>query len=499
MQKHYKYIKNNQDGAILVIVMMALTVLSLLGLALATASFANIKLTTVDRDYQATYYVAEGGANQTYAEIETLVESIYETTNTEASFYSDLNSRIEQQLDGTSISDFEESFTEQPSAKVKVEQVTDGNPRSYQIVSEGIIGKRTRTVTKPFQVNWKSGSGGSIEIPDNLAALVQNEVITNDRITGNIAINLSKKDAVSIQGEGSINGIVYAPELIGSNVLNYPGKYNNDTYSGKIPEVKPIGNMNQVYLNAKEIIDNFPAYPTYEIMPDEQIKKWGANHDVIKSGILTINQATNEYVMNLDKNIALKKLHITGANTLEIKTNGENREIVLDELSIQQGEIKITGGGNLTIYVEETIDFHEGTQAKLNLGGTIDQLTIYLKGFNKKVDLSGDSIIGSFFAQGADIYTTSTGGIQGHLLTGGNKVVVNGTYKNNTLLLAPNATVDIVNSGTFNGTVIADRLFLVGSGSLTYKEVNLDDFPFGSSSSPSTDDLIEKQPTVELN
>ncbi|WP_112181502.1 pilus assembly PilX N-terminal domain-containing protein [Paraliobacillus zengyii] len=494
MQKHYKYIKNNQDGAILVIVMMALTVLSLLGLALATASFANIKLTTVDRDYQATYYVAEGGANQTYAEIETLVESIYETTNTEASFYSDLNSRIEQQLDGTSISDFEESFTEQPSAKVKVEQVTDGNPRSYQIVSEGIIGKRTRTVTKPFQVNWKSGSGGSIEIPDNAVAIVKNSIslVGSVSLNGDLYVDSTLPNLIKMDGTTHVYGIAYVPENAVENALKI---HEPENFKGTIPEVK--SNLTSIpWEDYQTIIDNHPTYPTYSPPIDETIGGEYERFKVIEGGNLNINSyQANGYTLNLDKNLQFNRITFASNNTLNINTNNEDHDIVVKDLDLSQGHINIIGSGKVNIYIQDS--FNIGGSSTINDTGNTNQLNMYYQGTSRIEVSNAQYINGSIFVEKADVKLTGGGDFQGFIVSGGNSVVFEGGTYSSAFVIAPNADLVFSGSGSINGTVITNSITGTGGGFIKFKSMNLDDFPFGTNSSPSTDDLIKKQPTVE--
>lgn len=134
---------------------MVLVVLSVLGTALATVSFANVKLTTIDRDYQSTYYIAEAGANQAYAEIKSLVEHAYETNNNQENFYNTLNELINNEVDGARYVNFESSFGENPEANITVSLDTlSGSEHRYSIKSKGYIGERNRTVETEFLIEW---------------------------------------------------------------------------------------------------------------------------------------------------------------------------------------------------------------------------------------------------------------------------------------------------------------------------------------------------------
>lgn len=495
MQNQYKNIKKNQDGAILVIVMMALTVLSLLGLALATASFANINLTTVDRDYQATYYVAEGGANQTYAEIKTLVESIYEISSTEASFYSDLNSRIAQQLDGTSVSSFEASFSEQPSAKVKVEQLTEGNPRSYQIVSEGIIGKRTRTVTKPFQVNWKSGSGSAIQIPDDAVAIVKNSISLEGSasLNGDVYVDSSNSGTIDMSGGTSIrNGLVYVPENAVGKAIKTPANFG-----GTIPKVE-VNKYSINWEHYKAIIANFPTYPTYALASEETIGGEHNRFNVIEDGKLNINSwQADGYTLNLDKNLQFSRMAFGSNNRLNIDTNNEAHDIVVKDLDLSNGHINIIGNGKVNIYIQDT--FKIGSGSTINSAGLTNQVNMYYRGSTPLEISGGQSVNGSIFVEKAAIKLSGGGSFEGFLVSGGSSVVYDGGTYSSAFVLAPYADIGFLAGASIKGTVIANELKGTGGASLFFQSMNLDEFPFGSSISPSTDDLIEKKPTVELN
>ncbi|GGM27252.1 hypothetical protein GCM10011351_11340 [Paraliobacillus quinghaiensis] len=495
MQNQYKNMKKNEDGAILAIVMMALTVLSLLGLALATASYANIKLTTVDRDYQATYYIAEGGANQTYADIKRLVESSYENTHTEAAFFAEFNTQIDQRVNGVSISNFEESFTEKPRAEVKVEQITDGNPRSYQITSEGIIGKRTRTVIKPFQINWESGS--AMDVPENAVAIIKNSISLKGSasLSGDVYIDSPKSETIVMKGGASINnGDVYVPENAVGKAIKTP---NN--FGGTIPEDK-VNSTSILWDVYQEIIADFPTFPTYSIANDETIGGEYNRFNVIDDGNLNINSwqvSSYDYTLNLAKNLQFNRMTFGSNYTLDIITNNKDYNIVVKNLDLSNGHINIIGSGKVNIYVEDT--FSIGSGSTINSSGNTNQVNIYYKG-SKPVQISGgQSINGSIFVEKADIKLTGGGSFEGFLVSGGTSITYAGGTYSSAFVLAPYADVVLKGGAGVDGTIIANKLEGVGGVSATFNTIDLANFPFGTNSSPSAGDLIERQPTVELD
>ena len=71
-----KRLMKNESGIALVFTLMVLVVLSVLGATIGTVAMANVNLTENERDYQAAYYIAEAGVNETYLKIEkTILET----------------------------------------------------------------------------------------------------------------------------------------------------------------------------------------------------------------------------------------------------------------------------------------------------------------------------------------------------------------------------------------------------------------------------------------
>lgn len=487
---------DNQDGAILVMVMMTLTVLSLLALALATASIANINLTSETRDYQASYYIAEGGTNQSYAEIKKLVGLVYEQEDSEEAFYAELNRRINKIKN---YSNYEMNFGEQPYADIEVLELNQNNPRSYQIVSKGVIGKRTRTVTRPFKVNWIAG--GAIEIPEKAIAIIKNSISLQGGASLNGFVYLDSSDSNTIEMDGGTaiynvenpkeKGIVFVPGDAVDRALNTP-----TNFGGSAPNIQ----TNQESLQWKTyegIIESFPTFPSYAMLDDEKLA--GDGYEVIKNGNLNINswQAKN-YTLHLNKSYSFMDINVDQNITLNIDTNNEDHDIVVQNLNLSNGAINLIGSGTVNIYVKG--DLVMGSGSTINKSGDIKQVNLFLKGENKTINLGGSQrIYGSLFAEDANITFTAGGGFQGYILTGGDNVLLNGGTFANSFILAPYSDVEMSAGASLNGTVIATSLKGSGGASALFKSMDLDEFPFGYGASPTIDDLIKKQPTIEMD
>ncbi|WP_182200446.1 DUF7305 domain-containing protein [Paraliobacillus salinarum] len=473
-----------EDGSILATVLMTLTVLSLLGTALATASFANVNLSSVDRAYQSTFYIAEGGANQTYASIETIVKDVYNTTSNQAEFYTTFNNKLDE-LDNKVLTNFSSVFEDNPSANISIQELNTTNPRNYQIVSEGVIGERARTVTRPFQINWTSGN--VLNIPDRAVAIVKNDINLSgsSALKGNVYIKSSDPNTINMRGNPSItDGFAYVPEVAVDQALNHSG--------GTPPGVKP--NIDILPWTAyHQIVDSFPVFPSYPLADDERV----GSFDVIKNGDLNItNYQADGYTLNLSEDISLKNISINSNYDLQINTNNQNVDIVVNNLNVTNGKVKIIGRGTVNFYIKNKLAVGSGSE--VNTGGSINQVNVYLAG-NKSVNLAGSTNInGSLFAEAADVTLSGGGGFKGFIVTGGNNVTFNGGSFSDLLLLAPNANVNVKGGAKITGTLIGNSLTGSGGTGVTYKDMS-SEFPFDSGGSTSDDDLITKEPSVEIN
>ncbi|WP_179123822.1 pilus assembly PilX N-terminal domain-containing protein [Paraliobacillus ryukyuensis] len=488
LKRHY-FMK--EQGSILALVVMTLALLSILGLALATVSFANVNLTTVDRDYQSTYYIAEAGANQTYVEIEDMVNSAYESTASQAEFFNELNEKITV-LSGQELTNFSSSFGEQPTAEISIQSISEGNPRQYQIVSKGEIGKRERSVTKGFQVNWKSGSG--VQFPSNAVAVLKDSVSLNGgaTVSGDVYLDSLKQDTVSMSGGTKFkDGKIYVPSKEAANhALNAPNHLKDS--------VQIVASQYQVpWSDYQQLINAFPLIPSYAFLPNQTIGGQYNRFEVIKNGDLNINSwQADGYNLDLKQHVSFNNINVTSNNSLNIDTNNKTSDIVVNNLNISQGKITLVGSGTVNLYIKN--DFSLGGGTKINMDGETSQLNIYLAGTNKSLKLSGNQKInGSLFAQDSNLTLTGGGGFQGYILTGGDQVTFDGGSFSEIFLLAPNAEISASGGANIYGTLIGKKLIGSGGTNVIFQALNIEDFPFGSDNSKQK--IITQEPSIELD
>src|SRR5690625_966297 len=483
MVKKWKQYLKDESGVSLIVAIMTLFVLSIIGVTLATVTFANVKLSTTDREFQSAYYIAEAGVNQAYAEIRDEILEIYDISHTDLEFYDNiefalLGTPIDEPLISGSFENFERSFGEQPEANITVSKIEDGNLGEYLITSEGIIGKRKRTVTKNFSVNWvpKGGPTPMPELPDGVAAIVKNNVNlggTSIEGTGGVGIIgdvYLDGDAESFEigdSGNTFNGDIYIDESRKNDILK-------DQRVGETSvEVKNSG-FEFDWDKLDEFFDYFPVAPELDLHEDIVKEGDGATFDIIKDGKLTIttNDNVNDYTLNLDDNYSFTKGEISG--TLNVNVGSEDRILVFDDLDFSWGRLKIIGTGNLTIYVNNTFT----TAGEFINDKGIEKLNIVYIGSNQ-LDLTTINLNANLLVKQADLSIGHGGGTTGMIVSGGGFIDIFGGITMDSIIVAPYANVTLRNDGgTMSGVVIADELIMDGGPTLEYKEVDTSNFPF---------------------
>ncbi|WP_440896007.1 pilus assembly PilX N-terminal domain-containing protein [Amphibacillus sp. Q70] len=468
-----KSIFHNESGVSLILALMTLLVLSILGVAIATMTFANIQLTATDRDYQSTYYIAEAGVNQAYAEIKDIIVTTYENEVNQDNFYLGIETAFDE-VDGSHYKNFEANFDEQPEAVITIERLDGENPRNYQITSEGKIGQQDRVVTKEFTVNWtpKDNGGGVMPpLPEGVGAIV--------------------KDKVSLYGSGSIEGDLYL-DTDEENRLKYANDANRITGSIYLPptateaifDVPPYMTSPQTsdiafeydWEKLYQYFDHFPTAPSFEEHDDVTIKHADGNKmEVIKNGNIYIDEyISDNYELILDQNYHFNEGKFGQNNTLKINIGHQDRVLVFDHLYLSNGHIEIIGSGNLTIFVKDDLIF--GSYSSFNRDRDIDQLTLYYEGTND-INFTNVDINANIFVKNADVTFGGGGGRSGLLVSGGEKVSVANGAAMDSVIVAPYADIHLSGNET-RGVIIGETLEITGGTILKYKEVDTSKFPF---------------------
>lgn len=465
MSRYLKKVAKNDTGSALVFVILTFTLFTILGISLMTTSISNVTMSTKTSQYQSAYYIAESGLVMAMDDLQTAIKNI--GTVKEDKF----NEQIENIIDSFGIkeyggesddSPFQPMSGVQPKAVVTIKKNGDS---TYTLQSVGEIGKNRRTLIKQFRVQWNGGEyieepddnsnpQPDILLPKNLAVLTNGKIEMSGgaSIIGNTATTMNKNtNSIILSGGANINGDVI---------------YGEQRYDFKLP--------------------SFPVYPAYTPYPD---KSWN-DYNVIQNGNVRINAwQANNYTLNLTDNASFQDILITSNMTLNIYVGNTNKSIVVNDLNIENGHIKLIGTGNLTIYVKGNITMGAGStineMRNTNISDLINKLTVYVdKSSNpskpKEIKLDGaQKIYGSLFAKDSNIDIAGGGGFQGHIFTGGSSVSISGGGSGNpSYIYAPNADIKLSGGGIVKGTIVGKTLDASGGTSVTYQNIDLTKIPF---------------------
>ncbi|MCH1626578.1 pilus assembly PilX N-terminal domain-containing protein [Fredinandcohnia quinoae] len=495
-----KYLKN-EHGLSLFIVLLVLVVVSIMGISLMGMAASNVKMSTSDREYQSTFYIAEAGANKVMSEIKIKLEELYndiqskykESEREEIYLYQAkvlLNGFVLDEYKYvnakaqtiTRYDNFSETFNEEPYADVAVKEI---GANEYALTSAGIIGNRTRTVETTFKVEWASKGPSPSPIFNDRVVYSDSCIILEGSasIVGNVGLNgnlssttkcTNNSPLITISGGNNdrISGNIYISKEAQNNEI----KLNDNI---KLPNPDPIKTDP---INYKEMMPQFPVIPSFELAKDKQIvKNDSEKYNVIYNGKLRIdNYLTDQYQLDLNQNLYFQEIKLESNYNLTINVGNSDKEIVVDHLNIKNGHINIIGSGKLKIYVKNDITL--GSGSTINKKGDIHNLAIYLKGSGntsspKNVTLAGSQeVYGSLFAEDANIKFTAGSGFHGHIYTGGTSFIIDGgAYAYSKMIFAPMASFQLLAGATIKGSVISDSFYSSGGSKITFETIYDDD------------------------
>lgn len=461
---------NEEQGASLIFALLTMVVLSVLGMTLGTIAINNVRLTSQEQNYQAAFYIAEAGLNQAYLESLMLVETNSERFNQSDLFFNQFIDDLNSELHDNIYAEYEIISNVSPFAEIKVDRIEgSSNKKDITLVSRGYVGERSQEVTRTFTVTWND-LGVLPYIPENTAGMIQSNVTISTSINGDVYLNNNQDGSVVLGWGSNINGTLFVPEGFTASLMMAPNNFGN------FPTVQPYA-LDETYASFQEIISSFPAF-NYPANKVEDIElKGGQNR------IMTITSDT--YV---------ERISIESDRTLTINTEGNTIDLYVDQLSVPQGNIVISGGGVMNLYVSETFNIGQrngGGSSQLNTTGDTRQLNIYYSGSTPIQIGGGNAINGSLFNLQADMTLTSGFSFSGYLVSGGQSLNVQGGAKNDAFIIAPKATVRIEQGGTIKGFIAANQLMTSGGATLSVEKIDTGDFPFGERSSGSSRNQVE--------
>ncbi|NLX91074.1 MAG: hypothetical protein GXZ07_05725, partial [Firmicutes bacterium] len=296
-----------------------------------------------------------------------------------------------------------------------------------------------------------SNGGGQVPPLDMIFSLGEIELTGSSQIVGNTGTNSVEPDSVTLAWSTAINGLL----SIGAG--GDPATVIDAKYPpGNLPKGSALLPSARSY--------PLPEFPEFPNLPSKGVLEAGWRHippggfQISESGLYNKINVLNELTINI------------GEEDLLIRT--ENLSVSGD------GKIKVnrTGRGRLILYVEDT--FNIAGSGKINTNGHYNDVVMFYAGSGAPSIDGSTEFVGSIYALNSNFIIANSGGIVGHIVTGGNTLTVSGTADANVrALYAPHADLTVQGSGKIKGAVIAKSIKVLGDGRIYYDDsMNMDFF-----------------------
>ena len=523
--KRIQSFTKNESGYSLILVFFILMLVSVLSISLLSITTNSLALSKHEREDQSIFYIAEAGLNVEKQNINRVVYEAYNFTREEhkktpikyrdsIDFTKIFVDKIKTDLNSafpSTFQSFETQFGKQPEAKIEVD-TEDNIPLKIIITSTGYFNDKVannRVVTQTLRVDLDlkfltTTDGDSDEESSSVPELPQLAVQTTGDITlrgsstingsvatssGSVFFKDSNKDTIG--GDGNITGKVG----VDTNKLYTP------TYSSsKWNAIK--GNVTDP--NVSEI--PFPVFPTdaftalssLQYPADLEVKKDSSITNIISKGsLLGNNWITNNYSLNITQDTKFKQFIIDENNYIYLDIGNKTVNLLVDNLNIINGNLKIIGNGNLNIFVNDSLNI----KGSIHAGGNPNQVNIYYSGNNSLNFANHTNVSGSLFAQNANLNFSGGLKFSGNIITGGTKVNINGgSSTGGQYIIAPNADISLSEGGHIKGVVIGKSFEGSGGTSVTCAPSVVPP-PFKPNPTPDysdPEDLISEEDLVEI-
>lgn len=429
-------------GSILVLVSVTMLLLCILGTTLVSVGTAEVREAVRQERQTQAFLLARSGADS-------MAAWIIESANAESDFLDEILKGIPSEPEPLG----EGTVTLQVSG-TRGEDITilaTGNVKGVEQVVTLILSPRT----------GEAGSGGSettetdgpLSIALDMAVFSDTGIILSGsaQIFGNAGTNATAAGAVSFGSATAVNGNLYIGQDGDSDlVVTYPGSSSLGRHV--TGNVTPLQQARQYPL---------PPYPELPLdlayhgnfgagwwpPPPHHINEDGeyGNLDVDSTLVIDVGEGV--------RRLRVRSLKVTG-----------------------NGEIILTGTGALHLHVEDTLVL--GNSGRINEGGHPGRVLVYYSGASA-LDYSGNTrLAGCVYIERANIIIGASGGIIGHIVTGGDTVTISGDASANVrAVYAPNAHVFMGGSGKVAGAIVADSFKAEGGTTVTYCS-DLDPIPF---------------------
>lgn len=445
----------NEEGRVLIIVIIMMAILLILGPAIVLSSNTEVKHTTKYENNTQAFLYARSGVD---AALDWLVDgaSLRDAFVDENSY--DGFAYMSGNLDGMDV--YYDDQADDKDIKVTITYTGVG----ITISSTGEFNGEIKTVEVTLLLTVVGGTDVLMPAIDKALFVIGEGTADNPsletkggpKVIGSFGANTTGEDSLSFQNTQTIIGDMYLHADPPEDVIDSGGDPNIGDINGGQPLV--------VYPPA-----DFPdPIPTYDASPSD------------------LDVSGNFYTLDLNDNVEYGTININIKKTMTIDLDGVSREIVCDTFNFNKGAINLQGTGvdndaTLTIYVRNELIV--GSSTTLNTGaegGDITDVVIFYAG-TEIPDISNTSLINaSLVTDTSGYFIKGNGGIQGHLIIGGDSVEVGGTADLITrVIYAPSAHVIINGTGYVNGSIIANTAVLTGTSDIEYDPSDITSLPGG--------------------
>ncbi len=418
-----KNIKNskNEEGSSLLIILLLLSVLLFLGTSLSMTSLFQYKTSIREERKLQAQYIAKTGANMVAGAIQNEIINPSDLNNKESSPIN-LNNG---------------SF---------IVNVLD-NGSSITIISTGTVSNITESIT--LVLSRITG--------ENMFPLLDHAIFADGflefegspQVNGNLGVNENGLDengnpttAVKLGGDPDINGDIFIGPGGTADAVVTPGDWwSFDGIVDNLPEER-----------------SYPL-PEYPVFPDD------------------LNYTSGTYLAGWYPEPPYTINSSMWYDKIEVKS-----ELIIniydDDIILRAGDFHVTdsgkitvnryGNGKLKLYVSD--DFQLTGSSTINNAGSPEDTYMYYSGEEIIVD-GTTKFVGSAYIEKADMEIMGSGGITGHITSGGNYVTISGDASANVrAIYAPKADILFNGSGHAKGAVIGKTITMTGGTYVDYDD-----------------------------
>ncbi|SOB93906.1 PilX-like prepilin protein [Ureibacillus xyleni] len=498
---------NNDQGYILFIVLVTLTIISILGLTLITTTSNSLKTSSRERENQSLYYIAESGIVMKREKIKEIVYDEYKQINSystcqsttltstqkfeckQKTFITRLKNRLLSIQTTTAYEDFEEQLGQVPVASVDTRKISETPTELiYEIISTGSMKNSTsnsRTLSQQLTISLGGGPDAEepVEVVESLSVMWE-------------TIPVRTNYAVYSYGQQSLGGGATIIGKICSNTNNYSISGGSSVSGGVCS--KTSADYNPLPIQSKLL----PAFPTNMFtslnrLPypaNLQVAKDAYNKSlIISSGnVLADNWITNNYTMRIGNDMKFNTFTVDQNNQITLDIGNGSRNVYINDFNIKQGTLNVVGSGELNLFVKNSF-YLKGILK--NVGDTV-KINIYYDSASVLKFTNEAQLYANLYSKTANVEFTAGSVFAGNIYSGGSSIDISGgnSSKGN-FIIAPYANVKLSGGGQIRGTVISNTLTASGGTSVTYSTEFFKQPPLPSEQPP----IEEEQDDADVN